>query len=191
MRLIEACLDLHHAYPHRKLRDWAHMLGFRGHFSTKSRRYSTTLGALRQVRADYRAAQQRTALGLPDPDDHPDATTLTLAHWTYMRPRPHPRRILARRQHPPRHPTQPRHRPRTPRRTRSARRTGGVGMKRPLPDRYLTPVDLADLLGVPVETVYQWRRKETGPRGFRVGKHLRYDPEDVRAWVASLLEGAA
>ena len=33
------------------------MLGFRGHFSTKSRRYSTTLGALRQARADYRAAQ--------------------------------------------------------------------------------------------------------------------------------------
>ncbi|MFJ1888546.1 replication initiator protein RepSA [Streptomyces sp. NPDC088170] len=82
-RLIEACLDLHHAYPDRKLRDWAHMLGFRGHFSTKSRRYSTTLGALRQVRADYRAAQQREALGLPDPDDHPEATTLTLAHWAY------------------------------------------------------------------------------------------------------------
>ncbi|MBG0854021.1 replication initiation protein [Streptomyces spinoverrucosus] len=81
-RLIEACLDLHPLYPDRKLRDWAHMLGFRGHFSTKSRRYSTTLGALRQVRADYRAAQQREALGLPDPDDE-EATTLTLAHWTY------------------------------------------------------------------------------------------------------------
>ncbi|MER5664237.1 replication initiator protein RepSA [Streptomyces mirabilis] len=82
-RLMEACLDLHALYPDRKLRDWAHMLGFRGHFSTKSRRYSTTLGALRQVRADYRAAQQRAALGLPDPDDHPEATTLVLSHWTY------------------------------------------------------------------------------------------------------------
>ncbi|MFI9246950.1 replication initiator protein RepSA [Streptomyces sp. NPDC053086] len=81
-RLIAACLDLHPLYPDRKLRDWAHMLGFRGHFSTKSRRYSTTLGALRQVRADYRAAQQRAALGLPGPDDE-EATTLTLAHWTY------------------------------------------------------------------------------------------------------------
>jgi hypothetical protein len=58
------------------------MLGFRGHFSTKSRRYSTTLGALRQTRADYRAAQQRAALGLPDPEDE-DATTLTLSHWAY------------------------------------------------------------------------------------------------------------
>ncbi|QHC20599.1 replication initiator protein RepSA [Streptomyces sp. GS7] len=82
-RLIAACLDLHPLYPDRKLQDWAHMLGFRGHFSTKSRRYSTTLGALRQVRADYRAAQQRAALGLPDPDDTPEATTLVLAHWTY------------------------------------------------------------------------------------------------------------
>ncbi|MFF9039558.1 replication initiator protein RepSA [Streptomyces sp. NPDC014892] len=82
-RLIEACLDLHPLYPDRKLRDWAHMLGFRGHFSTKSRRYSTTLGALRQTRADYRAAQHRAALGLPDPDENAEETTLTLAHWTY------------------------------------------------------------------------------------------------------------
>ncbi|MFE3470302.1 helix-turn-helix transcriptional regulator [Streptomyces bacillaris] len=64
-------------------------------------------------------------------------------------------------------------------------------MRRPLPDRYLTPLDLADLLGVPVETVYQWRRKDTGPRGFRVGRHLRYDPEDVRAWVAILMDKEA
>ncbi|GAA2654879.1 hypothetical protein GCM10009864_20070 [Streptomyces lunalinharesii] len=35
------------------------MRGFRGRFSTKSRSYSTTLGTLRQVRADYRANQQR------------------------------------------------------------------------------------------------------------------------------------
>jgi hypothetical protein len=82
-RLISACIDLHPLYPDRKLRDWAHMLGFRGHFSTKSRRYSTTLGALRQVRADYRAAQERAALGLPDPDDTDEGTTFTLAHWTY------------------------------------------------------------------------------------------------------------
>ncbi|WP_405805806.1 helix-turn-helix domain-containing protein [Streptomyces sp. NBC_00210] len=64
-------------------------------------------------------------------------------------------------------------------------------MARQLPDRYLTPIDLADLLGVPIETVYQWRRKRTGPRGFRVGRHLRFDPEDVRRWVESLMEEAA
>ncbi|OII60631.1 DNA-binding protein [Streptomyces sp. CC53] len=55
----------------------------------------------------------------------------------------------------------------------------------------MTPVDLADLLGIPVETVYQWRRKNTGPRGFRVGRHLRFHPEDVRAWVSSLMDKGA
>ncbi|UYQ61899.1 replication initiator protein RepSA [Streptomyces peucetius] len=75
-RLIEACLDLAPLYPDRKLGAWAHMLGFRGHFSTKSRRYSTTLGALRQIRADYRAAQNHDALGDPD-------TVLVLASWEY------------------------------------------------------------------------------------------------------------
>ncbi|OII62665.1 replication initiation protein [Streptomyces sp. CC53] len=80
-RLIRACKDLDPVYPDRRLWAWAHMLGFRGHFSTKSRRYSTTLGALRQTRADYRAAQQREALGLPDPDQDP--TVLVLADWQY------------------------------------------------------------------------------------------------------------
>ncbi|WP_316775115.1 helix-turn-helix transcriptional regulator [Streptomyces sasae] len=61
-----------------------------------------------------------------------------------------------------------------------------------LPTQYLTPEDLVTLLRLPsVETVYQWRRKGIGPRGFRVGRYLRFDPEDVRAWVASLMEGAA
>ena len=64
-------------------------------------------------------------------------------------------------------------------------------MKRELPDRYLTPVDVSDLLGVPIETIYQWRRTHTGPKGFRVGRHLRYDPADVSAWVESLMDGAA
>ncbi|WP_308218093.1 replication initiator protein RepSA [Streptomyces sp. RKCA744] len=82
-RLIRACRELDEYYPDRKLWQWAHMLGFRGHFSTKSRRYSTTLSALRQARADYRAAQERRDCGLPDPDDHPEATTLVIAHWAY------------------------------------------------------------------------------------------------------------
>ncbi|MFD7379537.1 helix-turn-helix domain-containing protein [Streptomyces mirabilis] len=53
-----------------------------------------------------------------------------------------------------------------------------------LPDRYLTPEDISEMFEVPLETVYQWRKKRTGPPGFRIGKHLRYDPADVRAYVA-------
>lgn len=60
-----------------RLRAWAHMLGFRGHFSTKSRRYSTTLGALRDARAEWRRAQAATANG-PETD-----TTYVLAHWVF------------------------------------------------------------------------------------------------------------
>ncbi|MFJ8754138.1 DNA-binding protein [Streptomyces sp. NPDC102441] len=36
-----------------------------------------------------------------------------------------------------------------------------------------------------------WRRKRTGPRGFRVGRHLRFDPDDVRVWVDSRRSEAA
>ncbi|QFZ78718.1 replication initiation protein [Streptomyces fagopyri] len=82
-RLIEACWDLNDAYPERMLAHWSHMLGFRGHFSTKSRRYSTTLGALRQVRADYRARQERRERGLSEDLDDSEGSTLVLAHWTY------------------------------------------------------------------------------------------------------------
>jgi hypothetical protein len=43
------------------------MLGYRGHFMTKSRSYSTTLSALRQVRRDHRAAEARQSHGQQDP----------------------------------------------------------------------------------------------------------------------------
>ncbi|MGX4737169.1 helix-turn-helix domain-containing protein [Kitasatospora griseola] len=63
---------------------------------------------------------------------------------------------------------------------------------RPLPQRYLTPEDVASLFGLPsVETVYQWRRKHTGPPGFRVGRHLRFDPNAVAQWVSDQTGEAA
>jgi excisionase family DNA binding protein len=69
--------------------------------------------------------------------------------------------------------------------TRAILRPGG------LPDRYLTPEDIASLLSVPLETVYQWRKKRTGPPGFRVGKHLRYDPAAVHHWIAERMAADA
>jgi hypothetical protein len=44
-------------YRELRLRAWAHTLGFRGHFATKSRRYSTTFGELRAARHVWRASQ--------------------------------------------------------------------------------------------------------------------------------------
>jgi hypothetical protein len=54
-----------------------HMRGFRVHVVTKSRGYSTTLGELRQARADYRAAQDNQ----PAQDDD---STPVMASWTYV-----------------------------------------------------------------------------------------------------------
>ena len=55
-RMIDTCWNLGGLLEleHLCLRPWTHMLGFRGHFATKSRRYSTTLGCLRAAREDWR-----------------------------------------------------------------------------------------------------------------------------------------
>jgi hypothetical protein len=62
-RLIAACLRLggHQHQDFRALRRWAHMFGYRGHFATKSRRYSTTMRVLRAARRDWVRRQQPTA----------------------------------------------------------------------------------------------------------------------------------
>lgn len=39
---------------------------------------------------------------------------------------------------------------------------------------------------VPVQTLYQWRRKGFGPQARRVGKHLRWDPTAIRTWFDGL-----
>jgi hypothetical protein len=81
-RLIGACLRLGKLPQLADLRltAWAHMLGFRGHFSTKSRRYSTTFGALRAERAQHQRGHAPTESLWPEPDDD---TTLVLAHWRF------------------------------------------------------------------------------------------------------------
>lgn len=42
--------------------------------------------------------------------------------------------------------------------------------------------DVSSYLRIPVETLYQWRKKRTGPPARKVGRHLRYDPEAVKRW---------
>jgi excisionase family DNA binding protein len=43
--------------------------------------------------------------------------------------------------------------------------------------------DVAAYLRVPKATLYQWRYLGCGPKAIKVGRHLRYDPAEVRAWV--------
>ncbi|UVS78368.1 AlpA family transcriptional regulator [Actinokineospora sp. UTMC 2448] len=47
------------------------------------------------------------------------------------------------------------------------------------------PKELAEFLGVPLQTIYQWRSKRYGPPGRRIGKYVKFRPEDVYAWVDS------
>jgi hypothetical protein len=76
------------------------MLGFRGHFATKSRRYSTTLARLRGARQEWRVAQIRPhranrfdainrdledfGLHVESPAQSDDDPVLVIGQWNYI-----------------------------------------------------------------------------------------------------------
>lgn len=49
--------------------------------------------------------------------------------------------------------------------------------------------DLAAELQIPKKTIYNWRSEhpKKGPKGFMVGKHVRFRRADVDTWIESLL----
>jgi excisionase family DNA binding protein len=57
--------------------------------------------------------------------------------------------------------------------------------------RHLTPEELSERLGIPVETLKRWRRTGDGPKFMRVGRHVRYRLADVEAYEKSCLAPAA
>jgi hypothetical protein len=82
IEMAAAALRLANRPGLRGLGRWVHMLGFRGHFVTKSRRYSTNLGDLRAARAAYRARQD-------EPSDESaveteDDSAAVVAFWQYI-----------------------------------------------------------------------------------------------------------
>jgi hypothetical protein len=86
--LVRACWELggRPELEGLRLRAWAHMLGFRGHWSTKSRRYSTTMGALRRARVVF-AKRRRARDGIPlDAWDRAedDQAVVVVASWAYV-----------------------------------------------------------------------------------------------------------
>lgn len=46
--------------------------------------------------------------------------------------------------------------------------------------------ELADFLGLPIQTIYQWRKRNYGPPGRKMGKHIRYRRSEVERWIDSL-----
>jgi hypothetical protein len=80
-RLVHTAWKLGEHTAYEGVRRWIHMISFRGHFASKSRRYSTTLGAIRGERRAYRqrqAAEHAREL-LPEEQD----TTLVITHWEF------------------------------------------------------------------------------------------------------------
>lgn len=50
----------------------------------------------------------------------------------------------------------------------------------------LTTSELAAHLGVSIQTIHDLRHGGRGPRGFRIGRELRYRISEVEAWLAEL-----
>lgn len=51
--------------------------------------------------------------------------------------------------------------------------------------------ELADYLGVPVSTIYDWRTNGKDPRAYRFGKRIMFGITDIRAWMDNMRELAA
>jgi hypothetical protein len=83
-RIVRTAWDLGAVDELAGLRRWLHMLGFRGHFfATKSRRYSTTLGAIRRERSDYRRRQVADARPVGIEDQAGEDSTLVVGRWQF------------------------------------------------------------------------------------------------------------
>ena len=58
-------------------------------------------------------------------------------------------------------------------------------------ERLWTAEETSQFLSIPVSTLHQWRYYSKGPKAFRVGRHLRYDPDVVRLWLVEQCVGEA
>ena len=81
-RLVRIAWQLGEHPAYEGLHRWIHMIGFRGHFASKSRSYSTTLGAIRGERRAYRQ-HQATEQTRELLDENTD-TTLVVSHWKFV-----------------------------------------------------------------------------------------------------------
>ncbi len=94
-KMAQRAATFHHVdHDYQRMSQWVRCLGFRGHFGTKSRRYSITLGALRRARSRWQelaAESRRTGTPIDTRDlearllaEDADETTQVVGAWTYI-----------------------------------------------------------------------------------------------------------
>lgn len=59
------------------------------------------------------------------------------------------------------------------------------------PTRLWSLPETAAYLGKSPSALHTMRWRRIGPPSFKVGRHIRYRPEDVVAWVGGLAEASA
>ena len=59
----------------------------------------------------------------------------------------------------------------------------GMDARTDVTPAFFTQADVARLLGVPERTLEGWRLTRSGPPWLKLGRHVRYDRDDVLAWA--------
>lgn len=57
--------------------------------------------------------------------------------------------------------------------------------------KYLITEEVAEQCRTSPETVRYWRHKGLGPKSFKLGRRVLYNPADVEAWIALAEERAS
>lgn len=68
-------------------------------------------------------------------------------------------------------------------RTRASKSVITEPMREVMERRYISPMQLAEMLGVPIATVYQWNSAGSCPPRRSFGRHTRYLASDVQEWL--------
>jgi len=55
-------------------------------------------------------------------------------------------------------------------------------------ERLMTLLEVSEMLGIPINTLYRWRVRGEGPTGYRVGRHVRYRRAAVDAWLETHID---
>jgi len=57
-------------------------------------------------------------------------------------------------------------------------------------EKFYTTRELAEMLGVQVNTLEIWRWRGTGPRFIKAGRLIRYREEDIQNWIQANIHGS-